>query len=403
MGRFEVTKIIKFDAETNRLFYISTEDVSTPDESNPKLRNLFFVTLDKSSLRRHAMPSRTCMSCNSGAIIYRECSNFDISTQSTNYFVAKCKGPGVPYTALYSFNDTDMTAPIRFLEENLNLEQKTNRTRLPVIKYRTWRNGLDFQTPQSSRVSQKDYTIRAKILLPPNVHLLPKLPIMVHVYAGPGYQFVDNKFKVDWDDFLVTNRSMAVVYIDGRGSGYDGSDLRFAVNRQLGKYEIDDQIEGVKLICEDGELSKRLDCSRIAIMGWSYGGYASAMALTRDEAPFQCGISVAPVTDWKMYDSVYTERYMGPYDTNKASYDEQSSLIDIAERPYYISKHDRKYLLIHGTGDDNVHFRHTALWEEQLVAAGVQHDVQFYTDQKHGISDHLYRKMTYFLDDCFIK
>ena len=119
-------------------------------------------------------------------------------------------------------------------------------------------------------------------------------------------------------------------------------------------------------------------------------------------------MSVAPVTDWKMYDSVYTERYMGSYESNKVNYDEHSSLIDLAERPSGISRNDRKYLLIHGTGDDNVHFRHTALWEEQLVAAGVQHDLQFYTDQKHAISDppannHLYRKMTDFLDQCFDK
>ena len=112
----------------------------------------------------------------------------------------------------------------------------------------------------------------------------------MHVYGGPGYQMVSNEFKINWDDFLVTNRSMAVVYIDGRGSGLDGNELRFALNRQLGKVEIDDQIKGVEKLCEEGYLKDILDCSRVAIMGWSYGGYATAMAMTRDDAPFQCGI-----------------------------------------------------------------------------------------------------------------
>jgi dipeptidyl-peptidase-4 len=181
--------------------------------------------------------------------------------------------------------------------------------------------------------------------------------------------------------------------VDGRGTGARGEDFRKCTYLRLGELESQDQAEAARALAK----LPYVDGSRMAIWGWSFGGYNTLMALSTGSGVFKAGIAVAPPTDWRHYDTVYTERFMRTPKENAKGYD--------ATSPIRLARQlQGKLLLIHGTADDNVHFRQTLDYAEALVQAGKQFDMQVYRDRNHGISGgntrlHLYTRMTHFLFD----
>lgn len=156
----------------------------------------------------------------------------------------------------------------------------------------------------------------------------------------------------------------------------------------LGKYETDDQIEAAKWLAKQNYV----DGSRIGIWGWSYGGYMSSLCITRGADQFKMAIAVAPVTNWKFYDSIYTERYMGTPESNPNGFDDNAPMA-------YADKLKGNYLLVHGTGDDNVHFQNSVEWINALIKNNKYFDLMIYPDRNHGIYGgntrlHLYHLMT---------
>jgi dipeptidyl-peptidase-4 len=140
-----------------------------------------------------------------------------------------------------------------------------------------------------------------KLYLPPNIdfRLIGKYPLLVYVYAGPGTQNVNSRFAINWSTYLTTNKQVVYALVDGRGSGYQGDQFMFEVYRRLGTIEVEDQLHVIRYLTQ---LYPFLDRNRVAMWGWSYGGYASAMALAKDDAnSLKCAISVAPVTNWRYY------------------------------------------------------------------------------------------------------
>ena len=179
--------------------------------------------------------------------------------------------------------------------------------------------------------------------------------------------------------------------IDNRGTGSRGRDFRTVTYQELGKYEIADQIEGAKYL---GSLDY-VDSDRIGIWGWSYGGYMASLGVSKGADVFKMGIAVAPVTNWRYYDSIYTERYMRTPQENASGYDDNSPI-------NHVDKIKGSYLLVHGSADDNVHFQNTMEMIRSLVRADVQFDLFVYPDKNHGIyggntRNHLYTKMTSFI------
>ncbi|KFO22442.1 Seprase [Fukomys damarensis] len=217
------------------------------------------------------------------------------------------------------------------------------------------------------------------------------------LYGGPCSQSVRSVFSVNWISYLASKEEIVIALVDGRGTAFQGDKILYAVYRKLGVYEVEDQITAVRKFIEMGFIDEK----RIAIWGWSYGGYVSSLALASGTGLFKCGIAVAPVSSWEYYASIYTERFMGlPTKDDNLEHYKNSTVMARAE---YFRNVD--YLLIHGTADDNVHFQNSAQIAKALVNAQVDFQAMWYSDQNHGISgtstNHLYTHMTHFLKQCF--
>ena len=217
--------------------------------------------------------------------------------------------------------------------------------------------------------------------------------MLMFQYSGPGSQSVSNSYfsSNDYWHQLLANKGYIIVTVDGRGTGYKGAEFKKVTYRELGKYEVEDQIAAAKKLGERAYI----DASRIGIWGWSYGGFMSSNAILKGNDVFSAAIAVAPVTSWRFYDTVYTERYMRTPQENPTGYDENSPL-------NHVEKLKGDYLLIHGGGDDNVHVQNTMRMVEELIQANKQFDWAIYPDRNHGIYGgntrlHLYTLMTDFI------
>lgn len=228
------------------------------------------------------------------------------------------------------------------------------------------------------------------MLKPANLDSSKKYPVLMFQYSGPGSQQVSNSFgggHYYWHQMLVQKGYMVVV-IDGRGTGGRGAAFKKITYKQLGKFEVDDQITGARYLAS----LPYVDANRIGIWGWSYGGYMSSLAILKGYDVFSMAIAVAPVTSWRYYDTIYTERYLAKPQDNASGYDDNSPVT-------YASNLKGKFMLIHGTGDDNVHFENSVALADALIAAGKQFTSFYYPDRTHGIYSrnarvHLYQMMT---------
>jgi len=222
-----------------------------------------------------------------------------------------------------------------------------------------------------------------------------KLPVLMFVYGGPGSQQVTDAWKGAnyWWFQMLAQQGYVVACVDNRGTGARGEEFKKMTYKQLGHYEVIDQIEAAKHL---GTLDF-VDAERIGIFGWSYGGYMSTNCILKGNDVFEAAIAVAPVTNWKWYDSVYTERYMQTHEENELGYEENSPT-------NFAEKLEGSYLLVHGLADDNVHFQNTAEMANELIAKNKQFDTMIYPNRNHGIGGgnakiHLYTLMTKFLNE----
>lgn len=217
----------------------------------------------------------------------------------------------------------------------------------------------------------------------------------MYQYSGPGSQMVTNTFYNTNDYWyeMLAEQGYIVACVDGRGTGFKGSKFKKVTQKELGKYEVEDQTAIAQ------KLGKRdyVDADRIGIWGWSYGGFMAANCIFQAPDTFEMAIAVAPVTSWRFYDTIYTERYMGTPQENPSGYDENSPIT-------HVNGLKGKFLLVHGSGDDNVHVQNSMQMIEALVQANKQFDMAIYPDNNHGIYGgntrlHLYTKMTNFIKE----
>ncbi|KAL0839372.1 hypothetical protein ABMA28_016105 [Loxostege sticticalis] len=290
-----------------------------------------------------------------------------------------CAGPHIPQTFIYNSNGNR----VRTWEDNAEVSAllgnrdvpETIRVKLPIVD--------GFPTADVQIQVPSDYMNRTNV------------PLLVYVYGGPDTALVTKQWNVDWGTSLVNRWGIAVAQIDGRGSGLRGIENMFAVNRKLGTVEIEDQITVTRYLQQNYDW---LDSNRTCIWGWSYGGYAASLALARGGEVFRCAAAVAPVVDWRFYDTIYTERYMDLPQNNPDGYAESSLLTESVVEAF----RNKRYFLIHGTADDNVHFQHAMLISRLLQRRDVYFQQMSYTDEDHGlvgVRPHLYHALEKFLQE----
>ncbi|MFH7003713.1 S9 family peptidase [Flavobacterium bizetiae] len=357
-GNWEVVSYYGFDEKNKTIFYQSTENGSIN-------RDIYRIGLDGKSKVR--LTSKVGTSA---------------ATFSPNFqfFINTFSSASQPTT--YTLNESKTGKEIQVIENNQALAAKLKAYNLPTKEFFVLKTA-------------KGNELNAWILKPKDFDPAKKYPVFMYQYSGPGSQQVNN----DWnnsDDYWfasLTQQGYIVACIDGRGTGFKGADFKKVTQKELGKYEVQDQIDAAKVI----GAYPYVDAARIGIFGWSYGGFMASNCIFQGNDVFKMAIAVAPVTNWRFYDSVYTERYMQTPQENASGYDQNSPI-------NHVSKLKGKFLLIHGSGDDNVHVQNSMQMMEALIQANKQFDSQIYPDKNHGIYGgatriQLYNKMTNFIKE----
>ncbi|MFW5754661.1 MAG: prolyl oligopeptidase family serine peptidase, partial [Marinilabiliaceae bacterium] len=267
---------------------------------------------------------------------------------------------------------------VRVLENNDSLREKITEYQLPGKEF------FNFET--SEGVELNGYMIR-----PPEFDESKKYPVLMTQYSGPGSQKVLDRWQMNWEQYLATE-GYIVVSVDPRGTGARGEEFLKSTYMQLGSLESEDLIEAAEYLAAQNYI----DPERIGIWGWSFGGTMTTYCMSRSDL-FNMGIAVAPVTDWRFYDTIYTERFMRKPQTNPRGYEENSPI-------HMADDLNGRLFLIHGSADDNVHFQNTMEYVDELVQSGKQFDMFVYPNRDHGINGgnsthHLYEMMSNYIFD----
>lgn len=291
---------------------------------------------------------------------------------SAGYALLSNKGPRVPWQKVVSTPSN----PNRYesiVEENKELVKKARIHELPLLKYGT--------------IEVDGFELNYLERRPPHFDEKKKYPVLFQQYSGPGSQSVKKTFAVDFQSFVAANLGYVVVTVDGRGTGFKGRKARVCVRKELGHWESHDQIAAAQIWAKKAYV----DAKRIAIWGWSFGGYNTLKTLEQDAGQtFRYGMAVAPVTDWRFYDSIYTERYMLTPQIN----DEGYSRTAISNATALGS--NVRFLVMHGISDDNVHMQNTLTLLDKLDLAGVEnYDLHMFPDSDHSIYFHNANRIVY--------
>ena len=357
-GNWEVTNYYGFDEKNNTVFYQSVENGSIN-------RDVYSINLNGKNKVRLSKSTGT---------------NAATFSPNFQYFINTFSSATQPTT--YTLNEAKKGVQIQVIENNEVLASKLKGYNLPAKEFFVLKTA-------------KGNELNAWILKPKDFDPTKKYPVFMYQYSGPGSQQVNNDWNSN-DDYwfqMLAQQGYIIACVDGRGTGFKGAAFKKVTQKELGKYEVEDQIDAAKVIGNYPYVDK----SRIGIWGWSYGGFMASNCILKGADVFKMAIAVAPVTNWRFYDSIYTERYMQTPQENASGYDENSPI-------NHVNKLKGKYLLIHGSGDDNVHVQNSMQMMEALIQANKQFDSEIYPDKNHGIYGgktriQLFTKMTNFIKE----
>ena len=354
-GKWEVTRFFGFQENTKEVYYASVEPGSTE-------RAVYSIKLNGSRKRALSPENGT---------------NGVAFSADFAYYIHTFEDSNTP--TQYNLRSTKTGKVIRAIEDNAALKNKLSQY---VISEK------EFSTIEVNGNELNMWMIKPKDFDPTK-----KYPLLMFQYSGPGSQQVANKWNGtnDYWHQSLAQQGYIVACVDGRGTGFKGAEFKKVTYKQLVYFETLDQIESARKLGEESYI----DADRIGIWGWSYGGHMSTNCLLKGNDVFSLAIAVAPVTSWRFYDTIYTERFMRTPQENPDGYDLNS--------PFnYPELLKGDYLLVHGSGDDNVHLQNTMRMAEALVQANKPFELMIYPDKNHGIYGgntriHLYNKMTNFI------
>lgn len=356
-GNWEVTNYYGYNKEKKTIYYQSVENGSIN-------RGVYSIGLDGK---------------NKKLLSNKDGNNTASFSDNLNYFINTHSTSEVP--PIYSLCNAEGEM-LKVIKDNAKLKEDLADYKMSPKEFTT--------------ISINGNDLNMWMIKPADFDENKKYPLLMFQYSGPGSQQVANRWNGtnDYWHQMLAQQGIIVVCIDGRGTGLKGRDFKKVTQKELGKFEVEDQIAAAK------KLAKRnyIDEKNIGIWGWSYGGFMSTNCILKGNDIFSTAIAVAPVTSWRFYDTVYTERYMQTPQENASGYDENSPI-------NYADKLKGNYLLVHGTGDDNVHPQNSMRMINALVEANKPFDLAMYPDRAHGIRKgnntrlHLYKKMTTFIQE----
>jgi dipeptidyl-peptidase-4 len=357
-GTWEVTAYYGFDDKTGNVFYQSVENGSVN-------RDVYRISINGKNKVR--------LTDQTGTNAATFSPNFDYFINSFSSAIKATE---------YTLNNAKDGKLVKGIVNNNALAARLEKYNMPL---------KEFTTITTAKGNQ----LNAWFIKPKDFDASKKYPVLMYQYSGPGSQQVNNEWG-SYDDYwfaMLAQQGYIIACVDGRGTGFKGAVFKKVTYKELGKYEVEDQIDAAKVIGQ----YPYVDASRIGIWGWSYGGFMSSNCILKGADVFKMAIAVAPVTNWRFYDSVYTERYLQTPQENPTGYDDNSPI-------NHASKLKGSFLLIHGSADDNVHVQNSMLMIEALVQANKQFDWAIYPDKNHGIYGgatrlQLYTKMTNFIKE----
>lgn len=352
-GAWDVTAFYGIDEQTGNCYYASAEE-------SPLRRSVYKID---------AKGRKTKLSEQEGT-------NSAYFNADYSYYVNYFSNVSTPTVA--TLYQTKRNKAIRILQDNANLCKRLKE--------------YQFNKKEFITLKTENGTFNASIIKPVNFDPNKKYPVLMTQYSGPNSQEVLDRFGMDWSYYLAAN-GILVASVDGRGTGARGEEFRKCTYLRMGEKESYDQVAAAHALAE----LPYVDGSRMAIQGWSFGGYTVLMAMGVGEGTFKVGLAVAPPTDWRFYDTVYTERFMRTPQENPEGYRVTSPI-------NYVDKVQGKLLIVHGTADDNVHIQNTMAYIEAMVQANKQFDMMVYKDRDHGIYGgntrfHLFTKLSNYLFD----
>ncbi|KAK3571579.1 hypothetical protein QTP86_014151 [Hemibagrus guttatus] len=408
-GDWDVTHILAYNEDKQLIYFLSTED-------DPKRRHLY-------SADTVGPFNRRCLSCDlhcravyvSGSFAHNSFFLSPVKMFSLNVsngrkirncypvfilcpFSGVCdvnifmKGPGVPFVSVYSTQERQSEYCVQLcvcfltelldIELNLNLQRTVDSMQLPKVEYR--------------EIDVEDYVLTLQILKPASFVDTAHYPLLLLVDGTPGSQSVSEQFQVDWASVLVSSFGVIVVRCDGRGSGFQGTNLLHTVHRRLGRLEEEDQLRALSMIAKE----LYIDTTRIGAFGQVYGGYITSLLLSSEASMLKCGAVFSPITDFQLYASAFSERYLGVSKTDRRAYE----MTNLAYRASQFV--DKKFLIIHPTADEKVHFQHTAKFISRLISEKGNYSLQIYPDEGHFLhseatKQHLSQSLINFFEECF--
>ena len=315
-GEWEVVSILKIDSQLELIYYLSTERHSI----DRHIYSVSYATLEQTPIVDDTVPAYWSASFSARG----------------HYYILSYQGPDVPFQEVYS---TNSSTPLSTLVSNRELYQNISSYSLPNITY------FELSHPSG-------YSLNVMQRLPPHFDSSAQYPVLFTPYGGPGAQEVSRRFQaLDWNAYISSDPELKYITytVDNRGTGYKGRAFRSTVTNHLGRLEALDQIWAAEQLTA---MFPYIDPNKIGMWGWSFGGYLTAKVLEADSDVFSFGLITAPVTDWRFYDSMYTERYMKTYAMNEAGYNETA-----VRNATGFENARGGFAVMHGTGDDNVHYQ----------------------------------------------
>ncbi|XP_067107442.1 A-type potassium channel modulatory protein DPP6 isoform X2 [Osmerus mordax] len=361
-GDWDVTQVLAYNEDSQLIYFLSTED-------DPKRRHLY-------SADTVGPFNRRCLSCD----FSDDCGYVSGSfSHNMSHFLLSCQGPDVPFSSVYSTQDK---LKVYDLETNDNVRMTLDDLQMPRVEYK--------------EINIEDYTLTMQILKPASFVDTAHYPLLLLVDGTPGGQMVSERFELDWPTALVSCFGVIVVRFDGRGSGFQGTNLLHRVQRKLGVFEERDQLEALSIISREPYIDK----TRIGAYGKVYGGYVTSLLLSAEDSPVKCGAVLSPITDFELFASAFSERYLGMPKPDPRAY----AMTNLAHRASQFL--NKKFLIVHPTADEKVHFQHTAKLISQLINEKANYTLQIYPDEGHFLHSeatrqHLSQSLVNFFEECF--